>query len=63
MQWFNFGGGHHLTRADYNVGQLTDLIQDFRNRYPTQTIYLEPGEAISLDSGFLVSGSFRYSRK
>ncbi|MDI9490817.1 MAG: carboxynorspermidine decarboxylase [Clostridiaceae bacterium] len=55
MQWFNFGGGHHLTRADYNVGQLTDLIQDFRNRYPTQTIYLEPGEAISLDSGFLVS--------
>ncbi|NLJ70359.1 MAG: carboxynorspermidine decarboxylase [Clostridiaceae bacterium] len=54
MSWLNFGGGHHFTRADYQVDLLADILRDFRLKYPEQTIYFEPGEAISLDTGYLV---------
>jgi carboxynorspermidine decarboxylase len=54
MQWVNFGGGHHITRKDYDVELLCRLIVDFRNRYPLD-IYLEPGEAIALNTGVLVA--------
>jgi len=54
MQWVNFGGGHHITRHDYDVELLCRLINDFRGRYPVE-VYLEPGEAIALNSGVLVS--------
>lgn len=54
MQWVNFGGGHHITRADYDVERLVRLIRDFRARYPHLTVYLEPGEAIALNTGYLV---------
>ena len=53
MKWVNFGGGHHITRADYDVDGLVELLLDFRARYPHLTIYLEPGEAIALNAGTL----------
>lgn len=53
-QWVNFGGGHHITREDYDTGLLTDLIIYFKNKYDVD-IYLEPGEAVALNTGFLVS--------
>ena len=53
MKWVNFGGGHHITRADYDVDGLLELLLDFRRRYPHLTVYLEPGEAVALDAGTL----------
>ena len=54
MQWVNFGGGHHITRQDYDVDLLCRLIDDFKRRYPVE-VYLEPGEAIALNTGVLVA--------
>ncbi len=54
MKWINFGGGHHITRDDYDVDLLCDLITRFREKYGVQ-VYLEPGEAIALNAGVLVS--------
>ena len=53
MKWVNFGGGHHITRADYDVDGLVDLLLDFRRRYPHLTVDLEPGEAVALNAGTL----------
>lgn len=55
MQWVNFGGGHHITRRDYDVDLLVALIRGFRDRYPVEEVYLEPGEAIALHTGVLVT--------
>ncbi len=56
MDWINFGGGHHITRADYDVNLLCELICDFKGRYPNlKTLYLEPGEAIALNTGVLIA--------
>ena len=56
MDWINFGGGHHITRDNYDVNLLCELIIDFYQRYPNlKTIYLEPGEAIGLNTGILVA--------
>ena len=55
MKWVNFGGGHHITRADYDVEGLVMLLNGFRARYPHLTVYLEPGEAIALNAGTLES--------
>ena len=54
MEWINFGGGHHITRADYQVEALIELIRDFRTRRDLAG-YLEPGEAVALDTGVLVA--------
>jgi len=54
MRWVNFGGGHHITRKDYDVDLLCRLIVDFRKRYRLE-VYLEPGEAIALNTGVLVA--------
>lgn len=54
MQWINFGGGHHITRPDYDVDLLCKLIIDFKKRYNVE-VYLEPGEAIALNTGYLVA--------
>ncbi|MFZ2446348.1 MAG: carboxynorspermidine decarboxylase [Syntrophobacteraceae bacterium] len=54
MGWVNFGGGHHITRADYDVDLLCDLITAFKARYGLD-VYLEPGEAVALGTGFLVA--------
>lgn len=54
MEYVNFGGGHHITRPDYDVDLLCRLISDFQNRHGVQ-VYLEPGEAVALNTGYLVS--------
>ncbi len=54
MDYVNFGGGHHITRSDYNLDLLVSLINDFKDRWKVQ-VYLEPGEAVALNAGFLVS--------
>ncbi|MEK7459860.1 MAG: carboxynorspermidine decarboxylase [Patescibacteria group bacterium] len=55
MKWVNFGGGHHITRADYDLELLKKTILDFKSRYPHLTVYLEPGEACALNAGVLVT--------
>jgi carboxyaminopropylagmatine decarboxylase len=54
MEWINFGGGHHITRPDYDVDALIRLLVDFRKRHRVQ-LYLEPGEAIAINTGVLVA--------
>ncbi len=54
MIWVNFGGGHHITGPDYQVDALVDCIQHFKQRYPVE-VYLEPGEAIAIGTGVLVT--------
>ena len=54
MHWLNLGGGHHITRSDYDVERLVRLVKGLRERYNV-TVYLEPGEAVVLNSGFLVT--------
>ncbi len=53
LKWVNFGGGHHITRAGYDVDGLVALLNAFRARNPHLTVYLEPGEAIALNAGTL----------
>ena len=55
MQWINFGGGHHITRPDYDIDRLCNLLNGFRERWKTPELFLEPGEAIALNTGFLVA--------
>lgn len=56
LSWFNFGGGHHITREDYNIDLLCHTLNAFRKRHPNiETIYLEPGEACALNAGTLVA--------
>ena len=52
MEWVNFGGGHHITRQDYDIDLLCSLINDFKAKYHVQVI-LEPGEAVALNAGTL----------
>ncbi len=54
MRWINFGGGHHITRDDYNLPTLIGCIKHMRDKYGLE-VYLEPGEAIALNTGFLVT--------
>lgn len=53
LKWLNFGGGHHITRADYDRGALIDFLKSLRARHGLD-VYLEPGEAVALDAGILV---------
>ncbi|HSV87809.1 MAG TPA: carboxynorspermidine decarboxylase [Bacteroidales bacterium] len=56
LKWFNMGGGHHITRKDYDLKHLVDLLKDFRSRYTNlESVILEPGEAIGWHTGYLVS--------
>ena len=54
LKWVNFGGGHHITRADYDIERLVRLINDFRARHNNIMVYLEPGEAVALNAGYMV---------
>lgn len=54
MKWLNFGGGHHITREDYDIETLVKSILYMKEKYELE-IYLEPGEAVALNTGFLVS--------
>lgn len=53
MEWVNFGGGHHITREDYQRQDLIKRVKAFRKKYQVEVI-IEPGEAIALDAGVLV---------
>ena len=55
MAWINFGGGHHITRSDYDVELLVETISAFRRRHGNIRIYLEPGEAVVLNAGVFVT--------
>lgn len=54
MEWINFGGGHHITREDYNIPLLEECITRIQNKYGVE-VYLEPGEAVALNAGVLVT--------
>ena len=54
MEWINLGGGHHITRSDYDTETLIRCINRIKNKYGV-SVYLEPGEAVALDIGFLVT--------
>lgn len=53
MKWVNFGGGHHITRADYDIETLIRCVTHIREKYGVE-VYLEPGEAVALNAGVLV---------
>jgi carboxynorspermidine decarboxylase len=54
MKWVNFGGGHHITRPGYDILRLNRLVKEFSSRYNV-TVYLEPGEAVALNAGYLIT--------
>lgn len=54
VKWLNMGGGHHITRAGYQIEKLKELIRYIRDTYRLE-VYLEPGEAIALNAGYLVT--------
>ncbi len=53
MKWLNFGGGHHITKPDYDVDKLVDMIRHIKEKYDLE-VFIEPGEAVAIDAGFLV---------
>jgi carboxynorspermidine decarboxylase len=54
VKWVNMGGGHHITKPGYDVERLVRTVKSFRERHGVE-VYLEPGEAIALDTGYLVT--------
>lgn len=54
IKWVNFGGGHHITRPDYDIDTLVESIMFIKDKYNVE-VYLEPGEAIALNAGYLVA--------
>lgn len=54
VKWLNFGGGHHITRKDYDRKTLIEQIQRVKKKYGVE-VYVEPGEAIALNAGYLVT--------
>ena len=54
MKWVNFGGGHHITREDYDIETLEKCISHVQKKYDVQ-VYVEPGEAVALNAGYLVT--------
>ena len=55
IKWVNFGGGHHITKQDYDIERLIKTLNDFKDRYPHLEVYLEPGEAVGWQTGTLVA--------
>jgi carboxynorspermidine decarboxylase len=54
VKWVNMGGGHHITRNGYDVERLVRVIRSFRERWGKE-VYLEPGEAVALNTGYLIA--------
>lgn len=54
MKWLNLGGGHHITRKDYDIEKLINIVKGLKKKYNVE-FYLEPGEAVVLNAGFLVT--------
>ena len=55
LEWINFGGGHLMTRKDYDIRLLINILKDFKKRYPNLKVILEPGSAFAWQTGPLVS--------
>jgi len=55
LEWVNFGGGHHITRDDYDRERLVNILKVFRERHPHLSVYLEPGEAVGWETGTLIA--------
>jgi carboxynorspermidine decarboxylase len=55
VKWLNLGGGHLITRADYDVNHLIETLKAFKSKYPHLQIILEPGSAVGWQTGFLKS--------
>ena len=55
LKWVNFGGGHHITRIDYDRKKLIEILRSFKKRHPHLAVYLEPGEAVGWETGPLVA--------
>ncbi|HBH22756.1 MAG TPA: carboxynorspermidine decarboxylase [Cytophagales bacterium] len=54
LEWFNVGGGHHITRIDYDIPLLIETLRNFQDKYDLQVI-MEPGEAVGWQTGYLIS--------
>ena len=54
IKWLNMGGGHHITRPDYDIDKLINCIKNIKSKYNVE-VYLEPGEAVALNAGYLVT--------
>jgi len=54
LEWINFGGGHHISRNDYQVDELIGVLKAFQARHKLQ-VYMEPGEAVAIRSGVLIA--------
>lgn len=54
MEWINFGGGHHITRSDYDIPRLERCIRRMQEKYNLE-VFLEPGEAFALNAGYLIT--------
>ena len=54
LNWINFGGGHHITKDDYNIDLFDQLIKRVQEEYKV-LVYLEPGEACALNAGYLIT--------
>lgn len=54
MEWINFGGGHHITRDDYDIDKLLSCIARIKEKYNLE-VFIEPGEAFALNAGYLVT--------
>lgn len=55
MRWVNFGGGHHITSPKYDLDRLVRVLTEFKARHPHLAVYLEPGEALAINTGVLVA--------
>jgi carboxynorspermidine decarboxylase len=55
LKWLNMGGGHLMTRKNYDVDFLIELLKNFQNKYPNLQLILEPGSAFAWETGVLVS--------
>ena len=54
VKWVNMGGGHHITRKDYDIKRLIRVVREFKQRW-NKEVYLEPGEAVALNTGYLIA--------
>ena len=55
LKWVNFGGGHLMTRKDYDRAHLVQVLKDFRSRWKNLSVILEPGSAFAWETGFLLA--------
>ena len=58
IKWLNLGGGHHITRPGYDIERLIRLIKRIKDTYHLE-VYLEPGEAIALNAGYLITDVYK----